>query len=150
MQILHAFVEANDRAFSLRRDVRQNADFVREVISPDDVIFVFSGNDNGERWFIYTYEFAENLVVEEIGADTNGMNEEETRVARRENLYNLFIKNGVTAVFIDNSSKEIVATYGDLFDTDVSYIGKDSAAYYRVDYFDNWFSFAQLKGGFFK
>ena len=143
----YLFIGCAERNFATRRSIQIKADYLDDVISPEDVIYLYSGGDNGQRWFIYTHQLAENYIVEDFGVDTAGMTEDEIRTAYRNKLYDRFVATGVTHVLIDSSSEFFIDTFGDLFDVPMDYVGLDSVAYYKVDYADNWFSFKEVKGG---
>ena len=107
----------------------------------DDVIYCYSGGDNSERWFMYTFEFADNYLVEDLAVDVRGLDEEQTREKYRQSLYERFKQTGVTHVLIDNSSDFFVKTFGDLFDVPMDDVGLNSVAYYKVNYTRDFFNF---------
>ena len=146
----YLFIGCAERNFATRRSIQTKADYLDDVINPEDVIYLYSGGDNGQRWFIYTHQLAENYIIGDFGVDTTGMTEEEIRTAYRQKLYTRFTEKGVTHVLIDSSSEFFIDTFGDLFDVPMDYVGLDSVAYYKVNYTDDWFSFSEVKGGVVK
>ena len=91
---------------------------------------------------MYTYELVPNIVVEETAVNvTDDMTADEIKRRYREYLYDLFVKNGVDGVLIDNSSPVFCDYYGDLFDTDMGHIGLNSVSYYKVNYENDRFYF---------
>ena len=143
----YLFIGCSERNFATRKNISLKVDYIEDAIGEDDVIYLYSGGDNGRRWFIYTHELAANYIVEDFGVDTTGMTEEEIRNAYRNALYKRFTDKGVTHVLIDSSSEFFIDTFGDLFDVPMDYVGLNSVAYYKVNYADDWFSFSQVKGG---
>ncbi len=143
----YLFIGCSERNFATRKNIALKVDYIQDAIGEDDVIYLYSGGDNGQRWFIYTHELAANYVVEDFGVDTAGMTEDEIRTAYRNALYKRFKDTGVTHVMIDSSSDFFIDTFGDLFDVPMDYVGLNSIAYYKVNYTDNWFDFTQVKGG---
>jgi len=141
------FIEANERAFATRYNIRGKVEYIEDAITPQDVIYVYSGYDVGDRWFIYTHELAENLVMEDFGVDVEGLTEEQAKAKYQQTMYERFIKAGVTNVLIDNSSVFFIENFGELFDVPMDDVGLNSVAYYAVDYTDDWFSFRLVKGG---
>ncbi|MDD6187502.1 MAG: hypothetical protein PUB11_05560 [Oscillospiraceae bacterium] len=136
------FIGCSDSQFSVRKSVKSKADAIKQYIGKDDVIYVYSGGDNGERWFMYTYELVPNIVVEETAVNvTDDMTADEIKRRYREYLYDLFVKNGVDGVLIDNSSPLFCDYYGDLFDTDMGHIGLNTVSYYKVNYENDRFYF---------
>lgn len=143
----YLFIGCSERNFATRKNISLKVDYIEDAISEGDVIYLYSGGDNGQRWFIYTFEIAENYIVEDIGIDTADIPQEELRIAYRNGLYNRFVETGVTHVLIDSSSEFFIDTFGDLFDVPMDYVGLNSVAYYKVNYENDWFSFSQVKGG---
>ena len=117
------------------------------MLTPDNVLYIYSGGDNSQRWFIYTYDLAENYVMEDFGIDTEGLSEEEAREKYRNTMYERFRQYGVDTVIIDNSSTFFCDTFGDLFDVDMGHVGLDTVAVYHVEYYDDWFRFVLVKEG---
>lgn len=135
------FIEANQLTYTTRISVKNKADAIREYVGKDDVIYCYSGGDNSERWFMYTFEFADNYLVEDLAVDVRGLDEEQTREKYRQSLYERFKQEGVTHILIDNSSEFFVETFGDLFDIPMDDVGLDTVAYYKVNYTQDFFNF---------
>ncbi|MBQ8604964.1 MAG: hypothetical protein IJ410_09020 [Oscillospiraceae bacterium] len=142
------FVEASERNYAVRESVEQKVEYMEDTVEDDDVIYLYSGGDNGQRWFLYTYLMAENYIVEDLGAPVDGLSEEEARQVYRETLFNRFKQTGVTHVFIDCSSEFFINTFGDVFDVPMDFVGMDSAAYYKVIYEEDMFRCELVKGGY--
>lgn len=135
------FIDANQLTYTTKISVKNKADAIREYVCEDDVIYCYSGGDNSERWFMYTFEFADNYLVEDLAVDVRGLDEEQTREKYRQSLYERFKQTGVTHVLIDNSSDFFVKTFGDLFDVPMDDVGLNSVAYYKVNYTRDFFNF---------
>ncbi|MBQ3009234.1 MAG: hypothetical protein IJD80_06585, partial [Oscillospiraceae bacterium] len=73
----YLFIGCSERNFATRKNISLKVDYIEDAIGEDDVIYLYSGGDNGRRWFIYTHELAANYIVEDFGVDTTGMTEEE-------------------------------------------------------------------------
>lgn len=141
------FIECNDRSFAVRKSISLKADYIKDAISPGDRIYLYSGGDNGERWFIYTFELIDNYIMEDEGVDTKGLNPRRAKEKYREEFRKRFMDYGITNVLIDSSSEFFVDTFGDLFDVDMEYVGLNSVAYYKVNYTEDGFYFTLVKGG---
>ncbi len=141
------FIGVDDRSFAVQKSVHKKTDAIRDVLMPDNVLYIYSGGDNSQRWFIYTYDLAENYVMEDFGIDTEGLSEEEAREKYRNTMYERFRQYGVDTVIIDNSSTFFCDTFGDLFDVDMGHVGLDTVAVYHVEYYDDWFRFVLVKEG---
>ena len=135
------FIEANQLTYTTRISVKSKADAIRKYVGEDDVIYCYSGGDNSERWFMYTFEFADNYIVEDLAVDVQGLDERQAREKYRQSLYERFKQMGVTHILIDNSSEFFVKTFGDLFDVPMNDVGLDSVAYYKVNYTQDFFNF---------
>lgn len=142
------FIECNDRSFALRLDIKEKVEYIQDAIGEDDVIFLHCGGDNGERWFIYTHEFARNIIVEELAVDVAGLDRQQTKEKYQQTFYERFKKAGVTHLMVDKTSPFIEDYFGDLFvDWPVSNVGNNCMAYYKVNYENDGYSFSLVKGG---
>ena len=142
------FIEYNDRSFATRLDIKKRVAYIQDAIGEDDVIFLHCGGDNGERWFIYTHEFAANMIVEERAVDTEGLTEDEKIAKYQQTFYERFKQAGVTHLMVDHTSPAFETCFGDLFaDYPVENVGTNCMAYYKVNYENDWYSFELVKGG---
>ncbi len=142
------FVECNDRSFATRLDIKKRVEYIQDAVGEDDVVFLHCGGDNGERWFIYTHEFAANMIVEEKPVDTTGLTEDETITKYQQAFYERFVQTGVTHLMIDQPSEAFDKYFGDLFgDYSIWEIGVNDMAYFKVNYENDWYSFELVKGG---
>ena len=135
------FIEANQLTYTTRISVKNKADAIRGYVGEDDVIYCYSGGDNSEKWFMYTFELADNYLIEDLSVDTEGLDEGQAREKYRQSLYERFKQEGVTHILIDNSSEFFVKTFGDLFDVPMDDVGLDTVAYYKVNYTQDFFNF---------
>lgn len=142
------FIECNDRSFATRLDIKKRVAYIEDAIGEDDVIFLHSGGDTGERWFIYTHELAANMIVEEKPVDTAGLTEDEVVEKYQQAFYDRFVQTGVTHLLIDRPS-EAFAKYFDEFFVDGSVwdVEANCIGYYKVNYENDRFSFELVKGG---
>ena len=142
------FIECNDRSFSTRLDIKKRVEYIDDVIGEDDVIFLYCGNDVGERWFIYTHELAANMIVEERAVDIEGLSEQEAIEKYQQTFYERFVQAGVTHLMIDRPSEAFAKYFDDLFvDGSVWDVEANCMAYYKVNYENDWYSFELVKGG---
>lgn len=142
------FIECNDRSFATRLDIKKRVEYIEDAVGEDDVIFLHCGGDNGERWFIYTHEFAANMIVEEKPVDVKDLSPQETVEKYQQTFYERFRQAGVTHLMIDRPSEAFDLYFGDLFeDYDIWDIGSNCMAYFKVNYEDDWYSFELVKGG---
>ena len=142
------FIECNDRSFATRLDIKKRVAYIEDSIGEDDVIFLHCGGDNGERWFIYTHEFAANMIVEERAVDTEGLSEAEKIQKYQQTFYERFKQAGVTHLMIDKPSEAFALYFGDLFkNCGIWDIGANCMGYYKVNYENDWYNFELVKGG---
>ena len=142
------FIECNDRSFATRLDIKKRVAYIQDAVGEDDVIFLHCGGDNGERWFIYTHEFARNMIVEEKAVDTEGLSEQEKIQKYQQTFYERFVQAGVTHLMIDRPSQAFATYFDDLIENgSVWDVETNCMAYYKVNYHDNWYSFELVKGG---
>lgn len=124
------------------------ADFIRPYIDSEDVIYCYSGYDDGLRWFIYTFEFSNNYIVKDFTVDTRGLDGAQIKEKCQWEMKKYFLEKGVSHILIDSSSAEFVEIYGELFDVHMNDIGMDSMGYYKVNYTDDGLYFTLEKGGY--
>lgn len=142
------FVACDENYPSFRKNVMMKTDYIRPYIDKEDVIYCYSGGDDGMRWFIYTYELSDNYIVPDKYIEVYGLEQPEKMEKYQRELRKYFIEKGVTHILIDNSSAEFVENFGDLFDVPMNEIGLDSLGYYKVNYTDDGFYFTLEKGGY--
>ena len=146
------FTGINEMSFATRRSVSKKVETIRDAVKPEDVIFVFSGEDSGERWFAYTFEMDENYIIPNADFVSVGETPEETKQLQYKEMYDRFTKYGVTNVLIDHSSVDFVANFAQLFDEDayapMAEVGGTMVSYYKVIYGDgNSMFFEFVEGG---
>ncbi|MBQ7902905.1 MAG: hypothetical protein IJ362_04170 [Oscillospiraceae bacterium] len=141
------FTGVNSDSFALRRSIAAKADFIRDSIGEEDVIYLYSGQDDGHRWFTYTFELADNRIIPNSGFTSAGETLRQTKTLQQQEMYDRFVKYGVTHVLIDWSSAEFIEYFDELFDVPMGHIGSVDVAYYRVNYTDSRLSFELVKGG---
>ena len=142
------FIECNDRSFATRLDIKKRVDYIEDAVGEDDVIFLHCGNDNGERWFVYTHELAANIIVEERSVDIEGLNEQEIIEKYQQTFYERFVQQGVTHLMVDRVGEKFAEYFGDLFvDSNIWDVGSNCMAYYKINYENDWYSFELVKGG---
>lgn len=142
------FVACNENYPSFRKNVMVKADFIRPYIDSEDVIYCYSGYDDGLRWFIYTFEFSNNYIVKDFTVDTRGLDGAQIKEKCQREMKKYFLEKGVSHILIDSSSAEFVEIYGELFDVPMNDIGMDSLGYYKVNYTDGGLYFTLEKGGY--
>ena len=146
------FTGVNSMSFATRRSVAAKVDRIRQAVSPEDVIYVYCGNDDGERWFAYTFEMADNFIIPNAGFVSAGETLQETQQLQQQEMYDRFEKYGVTHVLIDHSSPDFIDIFADLFNDEGVYtpmggVGPTMVSYYKVNYTDNGLSFDFVEGG---
>ena len=125
---------------------------IAPAVSEDDVIFIWCGDDEGERWFAYTLEMDKNFIIPNAGFFSVGENEAETTVLRRQEMKDRFEKYGVTHVLIDHTSADFIQHFADMFNDDNVYcpmggVGPTMVSYYKVNYAGDGMSFDFVEGG---
>ena len=141
------FTGVAGNSFNVRKDVAAKADHIRDVIGEDDVIYLYSGPDNGLRWFVYTYELINNRIIPNRGFFNFAETEAETIQLQQKEMLERFEKNGVTHVLIDWTSHEFMVWFDRLFDVSTGEIGNANVGYYKVIYTDGGLRFELVKGG---
>ncbi len=128
------FTGADELSFSDRLNVSAKVEKLEGAVSDGDVIY-FTSSDLGGRWFIYSFELTGcRLVPDWAPAPDMSLPFEERKEKRQGELREYLEKNGVTHILVDNATRDLCDLYGDLFDTEVGYIGLDAVGYYRVEY----------------
>ncbi|MBQ3008048.1 MAG: hypothetical protein IJD80_00535 [Oscillospiraceae bacterium] len=143
----NTFIGVSTNSFPKRELISRKADFLRDAIGEDDVIYIGSEDNSGEHWFIYTYELIDNYIVPDYFVWDGNATEDEWDLMARDMMCDYFRKNNVTHFLIDNVNEEFIFRYGDLFDVPVDEIGLNYVAYYKVNYTDEGFTFSFVKGG---
>jgi len=146
------FTGVNDLSFATRRSVMKKVEKIQGTVSDQDVIYILSGNDDGERWFAYTFEMDDNFIIPNAGFASVGETEEETIRMRRREMKDRFEKYGVTHVLIDHSDLDFIDCFAPLFNDENVYrpmgaVGPTMISYYKVDYSGEELSFDFVDGG---
>ncbi len=136
------FIGLNDNMYGARKAIEAKADIIRDELNSDDVVYLYCGDDNGERWFTYTFELSDTYIIPNQEIKFAGDKEK-----RQKELYNRFIDYGVTHVVIDTASKVFEDDFGNLFDASMYGIGGNEIACYKVDYKDDTIDFHLVKRG---
>ncbi len=126
----NTFLMRDTLAYSDRLNVSAKVEQIKDVIGKDDVICCIS-NDDGGKWFIYTFELTDNYIIPDPGLLSPSEEDPKERITHA------FKEYGVTHVLLDNTSREFEDMYGDLADTETGYIGLDAVGYYKVEYDDD-------------
>ena len=144
----NTFIGCHDRSFSLRLSLKTKVDYVKDYIGEDDVIYCYSGLDNGERWFIYTYELAENLIIRDVPhLDQGNMTDEEYSKAMAKKVTEYFKKNKITHFLLDHTGVLTENYLGEMFDVHTGDIGLNGMAYYEIEYTEDSMKFIPLIRG---
>ena len=147
------FTGVNSMSFATRRSVAAKVDRISDAVSAEDVIYIHAGGDEGERWFAYTFEMADNFIIPNADFTAQGADAEQTRRLQRQEMYQRFTKYGVTHVLIDHSSRGFIDNFADLFNDENVYcemagVGPTMVSYYKVNYGqDSILSFDFVEGG---
>ena len=143
----NTFMGVNENSFPKRELIHRKAEFLKDAIGEDDVIYIGSEDNSGEHWFIYTYELADNEIVQDYFVWDGTKTEDEWDEMAPAVMTQYFKDKGVTHFLIDNVNEEFIQRYGDRFDVPVDEIGLNYVAYYKVNYNENGFYFTFVKGG---
>lgn len=143
----NVFTGINGNTYDARKEIGTKADYIRDVVTEDDVVYLYSGQDSGIRWFTYTFELPQLHIIPNSGLTSAGTTPQETKDLQQKELYDRFVKYGVTHVLIDWASAGFEEYFDELFDVSMKGIGSVQVAYYKVNYTDDWFSFELVKGG---
>ena len=140
------------QSFATRRSVMKKVEKIAPAVNEDDVIFLFCGDDEGERWFAYTFEMDKNFIIPNAGFFATGADDAETTAIRQREMKDRFEKYGVTHVLIDHSSPDFIQHFADLFNDENAYcpmggIGPTMVSYYKVNYTESGMYFDFVEGG---
>ncbi|MBR4036848.1 MAG: hypothetical protein IKJ05_09020 [Oscillospiraceae bacterium] len=141
------FTGVTGNSFQIRREIAAKADHIRDVIGREDVIYLYSGQDDGMRWFTYTFELIDNYIIPNRGISSAGATEEETKTLQQAELLKRFKDYGVTHMLMDWTSHEFCVYFNELCDVPTNDIGNAAVGYYKVVYTDDGMSFELVKGG---
>ena len=146
------FTGVNNMSFATRRSVAKKVEKIENAVTADDVIFVYSGEDDGERWFAYTFEMDGNYIIPNAGFVSSGETFEETKQLQQKEMRDRFTKYGVTHILIDHSAPDFEEYFAELFVEDgsgyIGEIGNTRVGYYEVEYTaGGGMSFSFVEGG---
>ena len=123
---------------SVRFQVQAKTDAISQAVSPGDVIYCYTGEDDGFRWFIYTYTMPDNIIVPQHYIWLPFVREKDIPHRAVEDLRRFFREHGVTHFLVDYGANEFWRQYMDsLFDRPITDMGSGSVAYYKVNYLDD-------------
>ena len=143
----NTFLAVNETTFSKKQLIDAKSRFISDVVGEDDVIYLFSADNNGEHWFMYSYNFIDNYFPPEVYIETWGMSPEEEKATRMTQLTKYMKNHNVTHILVDHSNEELSKNYGDVFGGMMYLIGHDTVAYYKVHYTDTAFWCELVKEG---
>ncbi len=147
------FLGIDDSSYSLRNTVKEKTALLGDAVQEDDVIYCLSGmNDYGQRWFIYSLEYAQNKIVLETENlhefEQYSGTEQEKIEAARSYIIEDFKQKGVTNLLIDFSNVLTETYLAQDFDEPTVEYGLTGIAYYEVEYIgDDDIEFHLIKGG---
>ena len=141
------FTGVTGNSFAIRKDVAAKADHIRDAIGEDDVIFLYCGQDDGMRWFTYTFELIDNYIIPNRGFVSTGRTEQETKQLLQKEMYDRFKDYGVTHMLMDWTSHDFCLYFDELCDVSTSETGNAAVGYYKVIYGNNSLRFELVKGG---
>ena len=122
----------------IRKQVEKKVRAIENVVSSEDVIYLHTGEDEGFRWFIYTFVMSDNVLAPQHFIWLPGVEEEDIPQRAVENLREFFTEYKVTHFLVDFGAGEFWGQYmTELFDTPMEDVGKDKVAYYKVNYTDD-------------
>lgn len=141
------FTGVAGNSFGVRRDIAAKTDHIRDAVGEEDVIWLYSGQDDGMRWFTYTFELSDNYIIPNRDFVSAGETEEETKQLLRKEMYDRFTDYGVTHMLMDWTSHEFCVYFDELCDVSTSETGNAAVGYYKVIYGDDSLRFELVKGG---
>ena len=152
MSAENIFTSVHSLSFPIRQTVAKKVEFISDAVGKDDVICVYSGDDTGEIWFTYCYEMTDNYIIMDSAFTAVGETEEETKLAKQQEMKERFEKYGVTHFLVDYGSDELGRYFAPLFNDEGVYcpaegVGRSMVSYYKVNYADGGISFDFVKGG---
>ena len=143
----NTFLAVNDTSFSKKQLIDAKSRFISDVVGEDDVIYLFSADNNGEHWFMYSYNFTDNYFPPETYIETWGLTEAEEKAECMKWLTAYMKKHKVTHILVDHSNETLARNYGDVFGGMMYLIGHDTVAYYKVHFTDTAFWCELVKEG---
>jgi len=143
----NTFLCVNEYSYSQRVNMNMKIDYLKDVIEKDDVIYIHTGGDDGERWFRYTFELAENYIAPEPYIEIRGFDSQRAKEKYQSEMHRYFKEKGITHVLMDSIDSKFGTNMNELFDVSVLETGMDSVSYYKVNYTDTGFYFTLIKGG---
>jgi len=143
----NTFLAVNDTSFSKKRLIDAKSRFISDVVGEDDVVYLFSADNNGQHWFMYSYNFIDNYFPPEVYIETWGLSPEEEQTVRMEQLAEYMKKHGVTHILLDQTNEELTKNYAQAFNSYMYMVGLDTVAYYKVNYTDTSFWCGLVKEG---
>lgn len=136
------FTGLNENMYGTRKSVSAKADIIRNILDKEDVVYLYCGDNSGERWFTYTFELSNIKIIPNQEIDYSDNIKE-----NRKKLYDLFKKYEVSHIVIDISTDSFEKSFSELFDVPMDKIGGNEIACYKVNYGDGMLSFTLEKEG---
>ncbi len=142
------FLGVNDVYFTERNTVSTKVDFLSDAVGEDDVIYAYSAlEDGGARWFLYTFEYAQNLVVQDAPylSDEN-LTPEEYNKEKKAQVIDYLKDNNVTHFLLDHAGDLTETVLRDSFNEETWQYGLYGIAYYEIEYLEDDIKFHLIKG----
>ena len=129
----NAFYGYSELTFAKHRKIEKKADTIKDAIGRQDRIYLIAPGDDGETWFLYTYELAENVIYRDYPQLNVSLTGEEMEQNRKD--FAAYLKeHGITNLMIDSSDSNIADYFGDYIDVNPNTIGVNQVYYYKVEY----------------
>lgn len=129
----NAFYGYSELTFAKHRKIEKKADTIKDAIGWQDRIYLIAPGDDGETWFLYTYELAENVIYRDYPQLNVSLTGEEMEQNRKD--FAAYLKeHGITNLMIDSSDSNIADYFGDYIDVNPNTIGVNQVYYYKVEY----------------
>ncbi len=133
------FVGIHSSYYTDRDTINSKVAYLGDAVSKDDVIYVYNGRiDSGRAWFLYTFEYPENSIVQDlIYVDPSLYSQDEQeeyykalKVAAIEYLK----ENNVTHLLLEHTGILSEGYLKDSFLESTYYYGLSGVAYYEIEY----------------
>lgn len=133
----NAFYGYSELTFAKHRKIEKKADTIKNAIGRQDRIYLIAPGDDGETWFLYTYELAENVIYRDYPQLNVSLTGEEMEQNRKD--FAAYLKeHGITNLMIDSSDSNIGNYFDDYIDVNPNTIGVNQVYYYKVEYPCRW------------
>lgn len=146
---LNAFDGYDEISFSTHKTIKAKAESIKDVVEEGDRIYCISIGDNGERWFIYTFELASNVIYRDFPQlQIENFESEAQRVECQKAFFAYLKEHDVTNLIIDIPGRQLQEFLSEYIDYNFNdEMTTADTCYFDIEYKDDLAYFTLVKKG---